>query len=326
MAGQAGHDEWGACFLRGLLLTSREVIIIDMKRILVAGLCAAALLFAASCQGTKAPLATKTFEYTDTTDHASLTFLAELPTAKRGAGAAIREDLLKVVVDGQLGSMFQYESGRSFPAYEGDMRDLKAVMDYYWEESLALIDSYSEEDARMREEAIMESEEMDEEEKAIMIADAPGWEYDFQLTMDEDNPRYVVFSSEDYVYMGGAHGGVTGKGSLTFDKKTGRRIEHVIDPDCTEAIQPLLEKGLCSYFVEGGEEVSPQELREWLFIEEGGDIPLPVWEPFPSEEGIVFTYQQYEIAAYAFGMPNFVVPFDEIRPFLTPEAVALLGL
>jgi hypothetical protein len=37
----------------------------------------------------------------------------------------------------------------------------------------------------------------------------------------------------------------------------------------------------------------------------------------------VFTYQQYEIASYAEGMPSFVVPYPDIEPFLTPEAKAL---
>ncbi len=294
-----------------------------MRRLSVAGLAAALLLLAASCQGTKQPLETRMYEYSDMTDHASLSFHVELPTAKWGPGAAIREELLKVA-DLQLGTMFQYESGRSFPAFEGDWRDAQAFLDYYWGQSLALIDRYSQEDADLREEAVRENEDMSEEEKESFLETTPDWEYDFQLTLEEEHPRYVVFLSEDYVYMGGAHGGVTGQGSLTFDRKTGRRITHLVDPGCADRIQPLLEKGLCGYFADSGEEVSPEELRGWLFLEEGEDIPLPAWEPFPTEEGLVFTYQQYEIAAYAFGMPSFVVPYEEIMPFLTPEAALLL--
>ena len=40
----------------------------------------------------------------------------------------------------------------------------------------------------------------------------------------------------------------------------------------------------------------------------------------------MFTYQQYEIASYAAGMPEFTIPFEDLFPYLTPEAKALVGL
>ena len=55
------------------------------------------------------------------------------------------------------------------------------------------------------------------------------WGYDFSLKKIGEGERYVVFQSEDYVYLGGAHGGVTGKGCLTFDKENGSYAEHIVD-------------------------------------------------------------------------------------------------
>jgi len=40
----------------------------------------------------------------------------------------------------------------------------------------------------------------------------------------------------------------------------------------------------------------------------------------------VLSYQQYEIAPYAAGMPSFVLTYQEVRPYLTKEALQLLHL
>ena len=112
---------------------------------------------------------------------------------------------------------------------------------------------------------------------------------------------------------------------MTFDKKDGRLVESLLVPGCTEAIQPLLVKGLLGYYSEAGMEMGEEDLLQHLFIE-NNTVPLPSWTPYPGEEGLVFTYQQYEIASYAEGMPSFSVPYEEIKPFLTEEAAKLLGL
>ena len=125
--------------------------------------------------------------------------------------------------------------------------------------------------------------------------------------------------------MGGAHGGVTGAGCITFDKSTGSIIEQFIDPGSEEDIQPLLRKGLVGYFVDADSQVNDSNLDECLLLE-GDLIPLPAWQPYPCEEGLVFVYQQYEIAPYAAGMPAFTVSFEEIAPYLTPEARRIIGL
>ena len=80
-----------------------------------------------------------------------------------------------------------------------------------------------------------------------------------------------------------------------------------------------------SYFSEFGDPVSPEAVREQLFVEDG-PIPLPAWTPYPTEEGLAFVYQQYEIASYAAGMPAFTLPYEDIAPWLTADARQLLGL
>ena len=57
---------------------------------------------------------------------------------------------------------------------------------------------------------------------------------------------------------------------------------------------------------------------------EGEIIPLPANQPYLTPKGVAIEYKQYEIACYAAGMPSFVIPYDKARPFMTPEAKALL--
>ena len=100
-------------------------------------------------------------------------------------------------------------------------------------------------------------------------------------------------------------------------------------PSAASASPPINEtlilRRSAAYFSEDDNEISPEELDNYLFLE-SGVVPFPAWTPYPDEDGLVFTDQQYEIAAYAAGMPNFTIPYEDILPYLTPEAKRLIGL
>ena len=289
-----------------------------LKTIMGLGLAVATVL---ACNPSGKELKTETFEFADSTAHAHLSIKAELPVP--GAADAVRARLIDVM-DRQLSHIGTYEEERQFPAFEGNAADSKALMAYYQAKSLETLGRMAQEDYDERVESISENDGITEEEKKDILSDMPGWEYDFSLTKDRETDRYVVFLSEDYVYLGGAHGGIIGCGPLTFDKKDGHLVEKFLEASSLQEIQPLLRKGLVEYFSEDGEAVQPEQLDDWLMLE-GGLIPFPSWTPYPSEDGLVFTYQQYEIASYADGMPSFTLSYDEVLPFLTEDAKKLIG-
>ena len=294
-----------------------------MKRILAIGL---AVLAAVACRPSGGKdLKTEIIDYADSTAHADLSIKAELPVPGQGAAAERIRTALIEVMDGQLSHIGSYEDERLFPAFEGDAGKTEALMAYYRGKALEYIGKQSQEDYDERVNSIEENDGLTDEQREEFLADMPGWEYDFSLLKNRETDKYVVFISEDYLYLGGAHGGVIGRGGLTFDKKDGHLVEQFIDPSSLDAIQPLLRKGLAQYFADDDMEVSPDELDNILFLE-SGIIPLPAWTPYPGEDGLVFTYQQYEIAAYAAGMPNFTIPYTDLLPYLTPEAKAVMGL
>ena len=294
-----------------------------VKRILAIGLAVAA---AAACRPSDGnELKTETYNYKESTAHSDLTIEAELPLPGQGeATDRIRTALIEVT-DELLSHIGTYEEDRQFPAFEGKSDDTEALLKYYRDKALEAIGRLSQEDYDERVASIEENDGLTDEERKEILADMPGWEYSFSLLKNRETDRYVVFLSEDYVYLGGAHGGIIGRGALTFGKKDGLLLEQVLEPSCLDAIQPLLRKGLTDYFADDDLEITPEELDNILFLE-AGTIPFPAWTPYPSEDGLVFTYQQYEIAAYAAGMPNFTIPYDDILPYLTPEAKSLLGL
>lgn len=236
--------------------------------------------------------------FSDTTGNVLLTMNLDLPVAVKGPAKVICDSLVAQVV-GQLESFGYYEDEpHRLPPYSGKAGNLGALVAHYGEAVNAYLDSLATEDVRER----------------LEVSDfAPKWEYQVGLTKVEETDKYVLFNSSNYIYMGGAHGGVTGEGDIIFRKSDGARIRNVIDRSRVMEMQDLIQEGLQAY----GEDM------DYLFIEDGV-FPLPVWEPSLTKEGVSFTYQQYEIAPYAFGMPSFTIPYEKAMEFLTPEAKALV--
>ena len=285
-----------------------------------------AVLAAVACRPSGGKdLVTETLNYADSTAHADLSIKVELPVCGQGAAADRIRAALVEVMDEQLSHIGSYEEERLFPPYEGSTDKTDLLLEYYRGKALESIGKQSQEDYDERVASIEENDGLTEGQRKEILDEMPGWEYEFNLLKDRETDKYVVFLSQDYVYLGGAHGGITGRGGLTFGKKDGLLVEKTVDPASLDAIQPLLRKGLTQYFSDEDMEIAQEELDNYLFLETGV-IPLPAWTPYPSEEGLVFTYQQYEIAAYAAGMPEFTVPYADILPYLTPEAKALLDL
>lgn len=158
----------------------------------------------------------------------------------------------------------------------------------------------------------------------------------------EDNDRYVTYLSNAEGYIGGAHGYASSKGR-TFFKGSGRQFGYQLeyhpktntfdikeqtlfkDP-ASPKLAALIKEGVCNYFKENCENpANDEELQAMLLgVDDVNRIPLPSVAPYFTKNGLAFVYQQYEIAPYSAGMVNFNIPYDKVRPLLTPEAAALL--
>ncbi len=265
-----------------------------------------ALLILAACNNAPSTgdLTTETFNFSDSTSYAHLTTAVELPAAGQGKAADRIQARLLHALDEQLSHIVLYER-RSFPPFNGDTKDAGEIVAYCHGKAF-------------------EAFAKDAEEAHEDYGEIPGYEYDYSIQKTRETDEYVIFNASGYAYLGGAHGGVFGDGPMTFNKSDGSLIDHFLVPTCLTDIQPLIRNGLRGYFSEDGKKISNRELNEWLMLE-SDIIPFPAMSLEPSDEGLVFTYGQYEIAPYVAGMPNFTIPYADIEQFLTPEAKAILG-
>lgn len=147
------------------------------------------------------------------------------------------------------------------------------------------------------------------------------------ITKTAEGKDWVTFQFVNDVFQGGAHGSHLVFGQ-TFRKSDGRRIGWDIIRQLPEGnLQELMRKGLVSYFAAYNEEGFKEEDLESVLDESARYyIPMPQCPPLFTSEGILFLYNQYEIAAYAMGLPCFVLTWEELKPHLNVTAKRLAGL
>ncbi len=151
-------------------------------------------------------------------------------------------------------------------------------------------------------------------------------EYEFQSSFRPvySSDSLLSYSFSDYIYLGGAHGGSLGAGQ-TFNANTGERLTEadIFEPEKMPAVVELVKKALWDqYFKENASEGAT--LADVLLINPD-TLRLPAYPPVFDAEGLVFTYQQYEIACYADGMPSCTIPYSTLRPLMRPRTAALLS-
>ena len=163
-----------------------------------------------------------------------------------------------------------------------------------------------------------------------------------RIFIDEEGDTYVTYSYCTEGFTGGAHGYATAAG-MTISKATGKLIgyESVYDENIgafnikhqtlfrstnSAGLYQLIKEGVKDYFSDFEDHrISDEELADILQnVPDVNHIPVPQFPPTFSKKGLLFLYQQYEIGPYAVGMPNFCIPYEEVLPYLSEEAAALV--
>lgn len=152
---------------------------------------------------------------------------------------------------------------------------------------------------------------------------APALSFDIQVKKEFENDKCVTYTYLLDQYLGGAHGGRTHYGA-TFRKSDGKIMrDFFILKDVTdEGLDKIIKKGLMKYW-----EISDEETLYdycWENSVSKYSAARPQIPPCLVKDGVMFSYQEYEIAAYAAGAPEFVVPYAEIEKYLTPTVLDLL--
>lgn len=220
------------------------------------------------------------------------------------------------------------------PDFSGDLKDGKALLDYYAKAGFKSMCETSEQGiADTKAYNAIEGE--DEKIPGSLFAN----NNEVVFSEEENNELYVTLCCAQYTYTGGAHPN-SYVFYTTFDKADGRQMGYnLVDTVAHNAeLKALIKEGMKEYFAEMMEEenvdkdMTDEQLAEfvWWRNESSGSMSLnvefPATEPALSEKGILFLYQSYEAAAYAFGRPCILVPYDKIKSCMTPDGLRLAGL
>ena len=139
------------------------------------------------------------------------------------------------------------------------------------------------------------------------------------ITMEDNTERYVTYTCDLYVYMGGAHGSTEKLGG-TFLKADGTQFGFDMFKD-PEALTPLIKQGLEEQYFEELLEDGELSFEEVIMEEARDSFPLPATEPWIQNDSVFFIYLAYEIAPYALGLPQCGFSYQELKDYLTEEAM-----
>ncbi|WP_315510351.1 RsiV family protein [Alloprevotella tannerae] len=183
-------------------------------------------------------------------------------------------------------------------SYTGDYSDSKKMITYYINETLRSLQEIVAEDT----------------EGGLSLF------RNFYISKMSEGKSYLTMSFFCDEFIGGFHGLLTLSG-VTFRKSDGRRIGWDVFFTYRDGFEELMTDSLKAYFgVDTDEELRNQLLKD----NEYPLVPLPRCGPLFTTKGVLFQYQSYEITSYANGMPNFILPYEQLKPYMTETARRLV--
>jgi hypothetical protein len=138
---------------------------------------------------------------------------------------------------------------------------------------------------------------------SIGMGGSLNWEIIISNDIVFKNQNFICFMVENYGYTGGAHGN-TNRSYFVYDLRENQLLTagDVLDLNQCDAIIELQKNSL----EKSGENLDGY----WL---DGMQCDKNF---YLNESGIVFYYDQYEIASYAAGPMSIFIGFDELKPYL----------
>lgn len=145
--------------------------------------------------------------------------------------------------------------------------------------------------------------------------DAIGWEAIGKTEISFQNEKIINLRTEYYLYTGGAHGN-SGVHSFIFDLTTGQNLtgnDIFMDLDGFGSLAE--NKFREKYHIKQGANINSTG-----FMFEDDVFRLPETILF-TKKGVLLIYNTYEIASYADGTQELLIPFEEVKSFLTQKFI-----
>lgn len=136
------------------------------------------------------------------------------------------------------------------------------------------------------------------------------WELKTSVDTAYSNERVLTAKCETYAYTGGAHPN-SNLSFYTFDRRTGQTLDLTDMISDTTVLLNVVEQA----FRKQQQVPSPISLEERGYFLRDGQFFLPANIGL-SRQGMIFYYNPYEIAAYAVGPIEVVVPYEQLNGIL----------
>lgn len=142
--------------------------------------------------------------------------------------------------------------------------------------------------------------------KEDISEDAMPWEAIFDGDVIYMSSEVISIAINSYLNTGGAHGNMNVT-LFNFSASSGELIENeellIMNPE----FKALAETHFKEEISRKGADYND------YFFDEGFSLPANMGL---NDDGLLLFYNNYEIAAYAMGITEFTIPFDEVDPFL----------
>ena len=149
-----------------------------------------------------------------------------------------------------------------------------------------------------------------EELKEDFPEDVIGWEGKIKGTVDYSTDSILNIKLNHYTYTGGAHG-YEGNRSLIFNPTTGKALTNKDIFKDENGFRQFAERKFREKFnIPAGKNINSTGL---MFDKEQFALPQNI---FFKENGLLLFYNSYEIAAYAEGQKELLLPYSEISGYM----------
>jgi len=186
-----------------------------------------------------------------------------------------------------------------FPDIDKDIKDPKVAMEAYIKEYIKFYDK--SEDVTPVEDNLGGS--------GSQIA---WWDHE-TMTIRNNSENILSYTIKSDRFTGGAHGGKIYLNTVV-NLKTGERITE--DDLFTEESRPMISELILKKIMESHQVKKAEDLEQIGFFDvEGIDLNKNF---YVTQEGIVYTFNEYEIAAYALGTTEVLLSYQDISGFMIP--------
>jgi hypothetical protein len=142
------------------------------------------------------------------------------------------------------------------------------------------------------------------------FAESFPWEAKIKATVDYQSDSIINIKLNNYMFTGGAHG-YEGNRSLIFNARTGRSLSYDQVFKDKKAFTAFAEKKFREkYKIAAGKSINSTGL---MFVDDKFILPQNI---FFKDNGVLLFYNAYEVASFADGTKEILIPYSEADAFL----------